>query len=113
MRWLAIIGLLLVGLTFASPMPVGGGWLWDTGNGFGFSALALMLYLYIDSGRGRGAKRHQALAWLAVGAGAIHAAYFIVLDSTSITLGVYRNRQARPGQLTALLQLITSRQAHY
>ena len=30
-----------------------------------------------------------------------------------LRLGVYRNRQARPGQLTALLQLITSRQAHY
>lgn len=84
MRWLGFIGLLLVGLTFVSPTSVGAGWFWDTGNWFGFSALALTLYLYIDSGRGRGAKRHQALAWLAVGAAACHVIFFIVLDATII-----------------------------
>ena len=109
MRWLGFIGLLLVGLTFVAPLSSGGGWFWDIGNWLGFAALALMLHLFIDSGRGRGVKRHQSLAWLAVGAAVCHAIYFVVLDATLIeylqpTMPIYM----AIGILALVLLLVTA-----
>ena len=81
MGWLPVIGAGLCALTWLTPMPAGGGWLWDFGNGLGFVAFALILLLSLAPGRSR---LHQTLAWLAVGAAVIHGGYLLALDGTLI-----------------------------
>lgn len=77
-HWLIGIGALVCAATWLTPVPAGGGWLWDLGNGLGFVALTLLLALNFAAGRSR---LHRTLAWTAVGMALAHGAWLLVLDA--------------------------------
>ena len=81
MRRLALLGAAVCALTWLTPTPAVGGWLWDLGNALGFVGLAAMLALNFESGHGRA---HRALAWFAVAAVIVHGAWLLVLDETVV-----------------------------
>ncbi len=82
MKGLSIVVALVFAATFLVLPRNGGGWFWDFGNGLGFLALAGLLYQMIPPPRARPGRRHEFLGYWVLGAGVVHAFWFLGGDGT-------------------------------
>ena len=81
MKGLTIVFALVFAATFL-PLPRnGGGWFWDFGNGLGFFAFGGLLFQMIPPLQ-RPWRRHELLGYWVLGAGIVHAFWFLGGDGT-------------------------------
>lgn len=71
-------------ICLAATPTLGAGWLWELGNGMGFVAFSGLMFLNIPGASGKDIQTHKLLAYAVLGVVALHAFWFLLIDSAVI-----------------------------